>query len=232
MNRHWKITSITITMLILSGCLVTRDQVRESPTRTPSPSDSVSPAQINKAQQAVRVDELEESLRQALGRVEVLENQLSQVQQSQQSAGSSETMKAADAQQKFTAYEEALKSLEAQVQTLNQELQKAKAPAAGAQAKSSSIAEKSDKSDKNGNYASAEEAFNSRDWKKAIVGYQKYRDLNPKGKWYADATYKIGVSFQELGMNNEAKAFFDEVVAKFPAGKPAEKAKYRLKNLK
>jgi TolA-binding protein len=43
------------------------------------------------------------------------------------------------------------------------------------------------------------------------------------------ATYKIGVCFQELGMIEEAKAFYDEVIAKYPKSNEAAKATSRLK---
>ena len=70
---------------------------------------------------------------------------------------------------------------------------------------------------------------NSKKWKDAIVVFSKYRDQFPKGKKYADATYKIGVCFQELGMKEEAKPFLEEVVAKFPGTSEAKKASFRLK---
>lgn len=234
MSRMRFLGALGFYLLLLSGCLVTRDQIRETTARPSESSNStpqVTPAQVTKAAQAARVDELEESLRQAMGRVEVLENQLSQMQSAQQS----EQTKAADGaevQQKLQAYEEALRSLEAQVQTLQSELNKAQTQTPAKPPFPTKPDATSEKAEKSGNFANAEEAFNSKDWKKAIVGYQKYRDLNPKGKWYSEATYKIGVSFQELGMNAEAKAFYDEVIAKFPNGKMAEKAKYRLKSLK
>jgi len=69
-------------------------------------------------------------------------------------------------------------------------------------------------------------------WKEAIVAYEKYRSTNPTGKRYAEATYKIGASFHELGMKSEAKAFYAEVVEKFPKGEWAKKSNGRLKALK
>jgi TolA-binding protein len=78
----------------------------------------------------------------------------------------------------------------------------------------------------------AAEMFSGKKWKDAAAAFQKYREAFPKGKAYSDATYKIGVCFQELGLKDEAKSFYDEVVAKFPKSKEAKKARIRLKSLK
>jgi TolA-binding protein len=83
-----------------------------------------------------------------------------------------------------------------------------------------------------GPYALAEEKFDQKNWKEAILEYEKYRKANPKGKQFSTATYKIGVAFQELGLNDEAKAFYEEVISKFPKTKDADRASTRMKNLK
>ncbi|MBY0451639.1 MAG: hypothetical protein K2P92_01305, partial [Bdellovibrionaceae bacterium] len=56
----------------------------------------------------------------------------------------------------------------------------------------------------------------------------KYTDEAPKSKLIPDAKYKIGVSFQELGMKDEAQAYYEEVVANFGATDAGKKAKQRL----
>ena len=81
-------------------------------------------------------------------------------------------------------------------------------------------------------FQAAEAAFEKKAWKEAILDYEKYRKAFPKGKEFPAATYKIGVSFQELGMADEARAFYEEVIAKFPKGKDAKSAQARLKALK
>ena len=88
------------------------------------------------------------------------------------------------------------------------------------------------KQTKKDTYDIAKEFFEKKDWKQAILNFQKYRDDNPKGVKLADATYKIGVSFQELGMKDEAKTFYDEVQVKYPKSEEARRAKIRLKGLK
>lgn len=53
-----------------------------------------------------------------------------------------------------------------------------------------------------------------------------------KEKNVADAKYKIGVSFQELGMKEEAMAFYEEVVANYSKTEAGKSAKARLAKLK
>lgn len=76
-----------------------------------------------------------------------------------------------------------------------------------------------------------DDAFAAKDWKGAVVIYQKYRDKYPKGKKFVEATYKIGICFKELKLKSEAKTFFDEVIEKFPSSPEAKKAKSQLKSL-
>ncbi len=81
-------------------------------------------------------------------------------------------------------------------------------------------------------FQAAESNFEKKAWKEAILDYEKFRKAYPRAKEFPAATYKIGVSFQELGMVDEARAFYEEVIAKFPKGKDAKSAQARLKGLK
>ena len=56
--------------------------------------------------------------------------------------------------------------------------------------------------------------------------------MNPTGKRYAEASFKMGQSFQELGMKTEARSFYSEVLEKFPKSDWAKKANLHLKSLK
>ena len=71
--------------------------------------------------------------------------------------------------------------------------------------------------------------FEQKAWREAIFAYEDYRKSYPKGKNFGAATYKIGVCFQELGMLDDAKPFYDEVISKFPQSKEADRARSRLK---
>lgn len=180
-----------------------------------------------KGPSSYRFEEYDELIRNLNGRVDVVENQLAQYNASHQGNEEARKKDLQGVDQKFLAYEEALKKLEAQVLALSEELNKMKTaqatPAKGAPAKPKGT---------KANYDEGEALFNQKKWKDAILAYQKYRDANPKGKYYAPATYKMGVCFQELGMKSEAKVFFEEVISKFPSSKEAKKAGFRSKKLK
>lgn len=221
--------------LAVTGCLKTVNDIRSEGGASSAEEQKQTAAQQRsektvivkeapKAAATARFEEYDEQIRNLNGRMDTLENHLNQNSAAAQGEKASVTEMAKYSDQKFSAYEEELKKLDARITTLAADLEKMRSqPAAPASS--------SGKSSKTA-YDEAEGLFDGKKWKEAIVSYQKYRDQHPKGKMYADSTYKIGVCFQELKMKDEAKAFFDEVTAKFPKSKEAKKAAFRLKQLK
>ncbi|MGE0525805.1 MAG: tol-pal system YbgF family protein [Bdellovibrionales bacterium] len=189
-----------------------------------APAAASAPAPAPKpAIAAYRLEEYDEQMRHLHGRVDTVENMLAQLNAAEQGHREMKLQENQALEQKFIAFEDALKKLETQVLELSDQVSRLKptpAPAVDTSEKART------------SFEQAEDLFTAKKWKESIVAYQKYRDKNPKGKQYADATYKIGVSFQELGMKDEARAFFDEVTTKFPKSKEAKKAKFRLNSLK
>ena len=182
-------------------------------------------------------DDIDDQMRQLNGRVDAAENQVTQLSAAVASEKESVTSMAKAIDQKFLNYEEAIKRLEAQVVSLNEQVASMQKPAsssgvgAGTNAGAGAGAPVAAKT-KTTSFTYAEDHFEQKKYKEAIVYYQKYRDENPKGKLYAEATYKIGMCFQELKLKDEAKAFFDEVIAKYPGSKEAKKAAFRSKQIK
>ena len=242
MNRY---AVILISAAVMVGCLKTRgelaaeeaNQTQEHQTVVQQKAQTVaqnsSPTVVYKekpaAAAASRVEEVDEQLRTLSGRIDANENAISQIKASKENDKQFGAQSKASEDAKFQAYEDALKKLEAQVQALSDQVTQLKtAPPPQAE-----VPPPVDKKSKGKVlYDSAEEQFGGKKWKEAIVNYQKYRDQNPKGKLYADATYKIGVCFQEIGMKDEARSFLEEVTAKYPNSKEAKKAAFRLKSLK
>ncbi|WP_415062189.1 tetratricopeptide repeat protein [Bdellovibrio sp.] len=219
------VIALAATTLFLTGCLKTRNEVRDNEQRQVMQQQVVTLQRTN-ADVGNRFADLEEQMRSLNGRVDVVENRLGQNNSGVESALKSSQQQNMDLNQKVTLLQEALTKMERDIFALNAELQAVKADKAAVHA------EKSAKQTKKDVYESGQDFFSKKDWKQAILNYQKYRDDNPKGGKFADATYKIGVSFQELGMNEEAKTFYDEVVSKFPKSEEARRAKIRLKGLK
>lgn len=199
---------------------------RREETRSKSTQQPVKPLPP-----VLKEDELHEQMRQLNGRVDAAENQVTQLNAAVVNEKESVTLMAKAIDQKFLNYEEAIKKLEVQVATLNEQVASLQKPGSSGGSNAGAGTGGTAKN-KAASYAEAEEQFTAKKWKEAIVLYQKYRDENPKGKMYADATYKIGMCFQELKLKDEAKAFFDEVIAKYPGSKEAKKAAFRSKQLK
>lgn len=207
----------------LTGCIVTRGQL----AREEQEAQKINQIQADKANLHSQVEELQSDLRSVMGKVEELEHEK---QMADRAKGKSEADKQAQDADKFKAYEESLTQMQEQVKTLSGELAAVKQVLLAK--KTSAKASKKAVSKSAGPYTRGGQYFKKKDWQKAILGYQEYRERWPKGKYYKDATYKIGICFHELGMLSEAKAFYDEVIDRFPKTKEAAKAKTRLKKLK
>ncbi|MEZ0390866.1 MAG: tetratricopeptide repeat protein [Pseudobdellovibrionaceae bacterium] len=172
-----------------------------------------------------RFADIESDLRSLNGKIEVLENKLSQSGQDREKLRAANDQSQADSTKKIQILQEEIARMQEQIGTLSAELNAMKTAAASHESASSSGGKKD-------LFDIAEDLFEKKEWRKAILNYQKFRDANPKSKHFAEATYKIGVCFQELGMKDEAKTFYDEVISKNPNSADAKKAKTRLKTLK
>lgn len=198
--------------LMQTGCLMTRNEANE---RKVTVQDQVQTLQKTNADQATRFADIDSDMRAMTGRIEVLENRVAQYQ-----AQSQDNVKAQDLERKITLLQEEITRLNTVMENLNAEMAGLKA---GASAKIP------DPTGKKGAFEIAEEYFGKKEWKKAVLAYQKFRDENPKSKRFPTATLRIGQSFQELGMKDDAKTFFDEVIAKYPSSSEAKQAKTLLK---
>lgn len=180
-------------------------------------SSNVAPASVATSAPAASTDDIDTQMRNLNGRVDEAENQVKQVGLNLQ-ADKEEAAKQNQARdQKVTALEEEIKKLESQLQALNEQVNKPKPVVA---------------SDPTSYITEGDELTSAKKHKEAIVAYQKYRDALPKGGRYAEATYKIGLSFQDLGMKDESRAFYEEVIGKFPKSQYAKNAAKKLKSLK
>ena len=75
----------------------------------------------------------------------------------------------------------------------------------------------------------AESYFKLKDYKKAIVDYSKFPEHFKKSTHMAEALYKIGQCFDAMGMKEDAKGFYQELVEKHPKSSQAKKAKSKLR---
>jgi TolA-binding protein len=71
----------------------------------------------------------------------------------------------------------------------------------------------------------AESYYALKDYKKAIVDYSKFPEKYTRSTFMPKALYRIGLSFDQLGMRDDAKGFYQELVEKYPKSPEAKKAK-------
>ncbi len=201
----------------LSGCLMTRQDLKGGAGDKAVQAQ----AQQQRAQQALLQQEFDEQFKGIRNKIEVLEHRLDRADMEVQREGSAKERDKDSISNRLNSHEEALRSMEAQLLALKEVVEDLRRK----KEMDSAVAAKKDP------FELGEELFQKKQWREAILAYQKYRDSKPKGKQYAEATYKIGVSFQELKLKDEAKVFYEEVINKFPSSKESKSAKTRLKTL-
>lgn len=234
LNAWLAVVSVTM----LSGCLETRSSMHEQDEKVVIRSQ-VASLQKNTADINSRFQDIEDDIRRLSGKAESTDNRIgkldAKIDKQEAMAGQRER----ERDEKLAAYREDITRLSSEVEQLkaqmsaqNEQQRRAAEAAASAQSAQAAAAQASSEKSAKNPYAAAQEKFDKKNWKEAILDFEKYRKGNPKGKNFATATYKIGVSFQELGLADDAQAFFEEVVSKFPKSHDAELANKHLKGLK
>jgi len=214
---------------LLVGCLQTRDTQKEHDEKQVL-QKQLSTLQTTSADTNVRFQDFDEENRRLAGRVEALEVKFSQFSsKNEKSSGTFD----AKLKENNEIYKEEFARIGIELTQIKEQLvalQNEGRRAAEARAAADVASTKGAESGKDA-FKAAEAKFEKKNWKEAILDYEKYRAQHPRGKQFSPATYKIGVCFQELGMSEEAKAFYEEVLAKYPKSKDAEKATMRLRFL-
>lgn len=73
--------------------------------------------------------------------------------------------------------------------------------------------------------------YSTRDYKRAIKEYQNFIERNPRDPKTPEAIFKQGNSFYELGLADEARAFYEKVATAYPASREAAQAKAKLSKI-
>jgi TolA-binding protein len=228
--KIYGLTFAIVSTFFFAGCLQTRSDVKTGEQRQVL-QQQVGSLQKNNADTANHISDLEEQIRYLNGRVEVLENKLASSQNENDQLKKQASDLNQNQSQKMAIFQDALTKMEQNVTALQADVGGLHAQALAEQTRKDTEVEVKKKSDKSP-FETGEAYFEKKEYRSAILEYEKYRNKFPKGKNFATATYKMGVSFQELGMKDEAKTFFDEVVTKHPKSEEAKKAKSRLQKLK
>ena len=211
-------------LTLTSGCLQTRSNLKEQEEKQVLRKQVVNLQQTT-ADVSSKFNEVDEDLRKTNGRIESLDARMTQIKDRAEKNDFALESKFKEQDTKFQAFREEL-------QKMQTELVEVKASNAALQAAMQAGASTNSGSGKNSEknpFDLGDSRFEQKAWREAIFAYEDYRKSYPKGKNFGAATYKIGVCFQELGMLDDAKPFYDEVISKFPKSKEADRARSRLK---
>lgn len=210
-------------LVSMTACLKTRSELRGSDSssmRTDSNGRYVSGdmGQQQRAQIDSRFFEIDRDFRQLYGKIETIEKQMADAKAPAPATDEGtpqKNEKLEGLEKRIATIEEALLALDKKMNELKSEKKKEK--------KASSVPA--------GPFQKAEELFEEGEFEQAVAEYDKYRKKNPNGKNYAEATLKMGQCFQKLQMNQDAKAFYKEVIQRFPNTQVAQKAQSHLRNI-
>jgi len=219
---------ILSTAFIFSSCLQTRSslganqqsQVYHKKNIENQTTESESAAEITPQ----KVDDRDEMIRTLNGRVESLENKIQLIEKEKQMA---QAVVNPDVQ-KIALLQEALIKMESQIQKLENSEKLAPSQIPQVVTTTSHTSGKSNLKNKSTAFDVAEDYFQKKEWKKSILSYQSYVEEHPKNKIVPEAKYKIGFCFQELGLKDEALAFYEEILAQYPKSDYAKKSKAKI----
>jgi TolA-binding protein len=217
------IGSISV-LTALSGCLMTQEDIQAQEEQKQL-KDQVSSIQRTRADADQRNSDFQSDLRVVAGRVETLEHNQQVSKQSEQ-ADMSALKKTIDTQgETIKQLEQHLDATEAKLMAAIQAVTAAPAPLE--KASTSSTSKKGESL-----FSEGEALFAKKEFKKALVKYQTFREKSPKAAKASEATYKIGVCLTEIGLKKEAKEIFQETIDNYPSSPSAKKAKFRISQLK
>jgi tol-pal system protein YbgF len=223
-------------LVAFSGCLKTRAQLKDEPSGN---SGGPMPAQVQEVQPKGEyvIDEIKNEITRLNGRIEDLERAQKQGSQSSDQMKKLET-RVTELEQAQVAMLEAMKKAESQPAAhvdQNALVDHAKEQIEGGNFEqaidslSTYLKNPKGKRAEEATFLRGEAYFNAKQYKKAIVDYSKFPEKFTKSKKMPQALYKIGLSFDALGMKEDAKGFYQEVLDKFPKSAEAQRAKARLK---
>jgi TolA-binding protein len=210
-------------LLGLSACpLTTREDIQHDEDDQKVMREQVSTIQRTRADSDQRITEVQNDMSVIAGRVDSVEH--NEQVNAQNNRAEIENIKKTQATQN-----ERMKLIEQHIDTTEQRLMTAlQAINVGSQSAPANNASSSSDSP----LRDADEFLSNKEYKRAIVHYQSYLNKKPHGSKAADATFKIGYCFAELGMKKDAKEFYAETIESFPGTPQAKKAKANLSKLR
>lgn len=237
-QTQWMFLILGVSLVGLSGCLKTRAQLRSDNPSVLSASPSTStPSRVEPVygQGGYVIDELKVEIARLTGRIDELERSQQQ-STTQGAAGAAATSSALDTrlnelEADRTRMMEAIKRLQdnlpppdpdADLERGRKEFQ-SKNYSAAITTLTKYLRTPGVKKIEEGTFLRAEAYFEQKEFKKAIIDYSQFPEKFTQSKLLPAALYKIGLSFDALGMKNEAKAFYQELQDRHPRSAEAKK---------
>lgn len=226
--RILKILGFISFALFLSGAgcqIQTRSQVEEKKVM----QDQVKVLQTGRAEQQGKIQDVSNEVLNMNGRIETLEAKIASLDRGFQSHNRQGDQQIGEVSNRVKTLEEASLGLNQRMDSIIEELKSLRA--AVESSKKSDKPWVASKGPEKGPFNTAEDEYAKSNWGEAILSYMKYREQNPTGKRYAEATFKIGHAFQQMGKSAQAKSFYQEVVNRFPGSPHAKKAQSQLQKI-
>lgn len=230
--------------LTASGCLKTRAQLRDEGSDDRDGPGRPVPAQVQDVQPQGQyvIDEIKGEMTRLTGRIEDLERQNQQLAAQPKNSATTEEIKRLETrivelEQAQVAMLEAIKKMQASAPAVESvdTFQKGKTQLqagdydAAIESFTSYLRAPNAKFAEDATFMRGEAHFELKQYKKAIVDYSKFPEKYHRSARMPQALYKIGVSFEALGMKEDAKGFYQELVEKFPKSAEAKKVRAKLK---
>lgn len=213
--------------VLFQSCLETRDSAKDVEEKQQL-QKQVGSLQRTTADVNSKFQETDDSISKLSARMDVIDNHSNKNEEKLEKSMVPRDQKVRELTDKLAVHQEIMTKMDAQITALQNQVTLLSDEMRKAPVQSASKSEGGEKVE----YKVAEEFFEKKQWQDAAISFEKYRKQNPKGKHAAEALYKIGVSFQELGSKDEAKVFFKDVVSQYPNSTESKKASTRMKAIK
>ncbi|HTL12277.1 MAG TPA: tetratricopeptide repeat protein [Bdellovibrionota bacterium] len=220
------------------ACLKTRAQLKDDDDSGSMPNQP----EAVKPQGGYVVDELKSEITRLTGRVEDLEHQLKEARESAQEKDKGPNPK--DLEKRIGELENAQANMLETIQKMEKNSQSRGGGEGAFEKAKASFKEKdyegainhlnvylrdsdADKAEE-ATFLRGEAYYSLKQYKKAIVDYSKFPEKYNKSKLLPEALWRIGQSFDNLGMKDDASAFYQELIEKFPKNSRADAARRKL----
>jgi tol-pal system protein YbgF len=241
MKKMKKVYLATLILpLMLTACLKTRAQLRDDRPEEVEETKTMPAHPVAEVQSEGRyaVEEIKSELTRLVGRVEDLERS----NKEQQAKGTSGDLKKLE--DKVTALSEKLAQVSDSMTKLSESPALMDPDEVYGRGKSQYESEDygnaaetlgaylklpKGKHAEEATFLRAESYFKLKQYKKAIVDYSKFPEKYNRSVRMPQALLKIGQAFEALGMKDDAKGFFQELIEKYPKSAEAKKVRKRVK---